>query len=160
MQAKIVNLESKKIAGYLHKCSHNNNTIPKFWQDVFADGRHTKLHGQDFVKSHGDYGVCYDEGENLCYLLGLEVKDGADVPGEFEQRDLSAGEYAVWPVKKMEFMDAWSSLTKWINESAEYNHAPSAESFELYKCECSNDVMCEACKSDNFCDVYIKVVKK
>ena len=162
MEAKIVKREPVKVAGYLHKCSHENNTVPAFWQEVLADGRHDNLHGQDFVKSHGDYGVCFMEGNNFCYLLALEVKEGANVPAEFVQRDLRGGEYAVWPVEAMNFEKAWDSLHEWIAKSTEYCGTPEDESdaFELYKCECSDGVECEACKTGNMCDVYIRVVKK
>ena len=160
MQPKIVSFEAKKIAGYLHKCTHENNTVPAFWQEVFADGRHSKLHEQSFVKDHADYGICFGEGNELCYLLGLEVAEGAEVPAEFVQRELNGGEYAAWPAEGMEFAKAWGSLHEWIAKSDEYAGAPTEDAFELYKCECTDGVECEACKSGNMCDVYIRIVKK
>lgn len=162
MQPKIVNFEARKVAGYLHKCTHENNTIPAFWQEVFADGRHEKLHSQGFVKSHSDYGVCFDGSKagEICYLLSLEVVEGKEIPAEFVQRDLNGGEYAVMPVEGMDFGKAWGSLHEWIAKSDEYAGADTEDAFELYKCECKDGVECEACKSGNMCDVYIRVVKK
>ena len=47
MEPRIAQIETIKAAGYLLKTNMTevgeNNPIPKFWEEVFADGRHKRL---------------------------------------------------------------------------------------------------------------------
>jgi len=168
MNPKIVNFGPVKVAGYLHKTSHSNNTIPAFWGEIFSDGRHEKLHQQDFVKKHGDYGVCFDcDDDNMSYIIGLEVKDGAQIPEEFHQHEIKQGLYAVLSTPPLSGADfsksiqkSWGDLYNWLEGNAEYANANGSE-FELYNCTCAEGVECEACKTGLMtCDVYVNVVRK
>ena len=173
MNPKIVTFGPVKVAGYLHKTSHSNNTLPAFWGEVSADGRHSKLHSQDFVKAHRDYGVCFNAtGDEFDYLLGLEIKDGAKVPEEFHQYEIKQGEYAVLsappapPDGNMapSIQKLWGDLYNWLGETTEYAHAgggAGGADFELYNCDCTDSVECESCKAGVMVvDVYVAVTKK
>jgi predicted transcriptional regulator YdeE len=56
-EPKIVKFGPVKVAGYLHKTSMSNNTIPAFWEEIMADGRQKNLHERDFVHRHSEYGI-------------------------------------------------------------------------------------------------------
>ena len=165
MNPKFVSFGPVKVAGYLHKTSHSNNTIPAFWQELFADGRHGKLHSADWMKDHKDYGVCFDsDGDGFSYVVGVEVKDGANVPDEFHICDLPKGEYAVFPAESIEGIpQAWQNAHDWL-ESAESNaYTKGSVDFELYDldCTCKDGAVCQNCKNNTVkCDVYVAVTKK
>jgi len=161
MQPKIVNFDHVKVAGLLHKTSHSNNTIPAFWEAVFADGRHDNLHKQDWAASHNDFGVCLGDAANpdaMDYVLGLAVKDGCAVPDEFYQVELTSGQYAMLAAPMEEIGAAWGKIYAWLNENNEYEADHSGCAFELYKCDCANGVECEACKTGTMvCEIYTAV---
>ena len=163
-EPKIVDFGPVKVAGLLHKTSHSNNTIPAFWQSVFEDGRHSNLHGQDWVASHGDFGICIEYAENpdaMDYLLGLAVKDGANVPDEFVQTDVAAGQYATLTSTVEEIGPTWGRFEAWLAKNGEYVADMSRHSFEYYKCECVGDVQCEACATGTMiCELYLAIKSK
>jgi len=170
---KIVKLEATCVAGYLHKTTHSNNTIPAFWQEVFEDGRHEKLHKQDFAANHMDYGICFDEkgdADAMNYILGLAAKPGADIPVEFVQHNLAQGEYAVIATAPTtpggaEFaaniQALWPAVYEWLENHAEYAADHEGSSFELYRCDCTDDTECQNCISGMMvCEVYVAVKHK
>jgi|GEM_PF-1026212 len=169
MNPKIVTFGPAKIAGYLHKTSMSNNTIPAFWDEIFSDGRLADLHQQDFAKDHNAYGVCFDsDGDSFSYIIGLEVKTNAQIPEKFHTHKIKQGEYAVLPTMPSpggaDFSQAiqktWGKLCDWLGESTEYARSHGSD-FELYNCSCTVDVECEACKTGLMtCDVYVAVTKK
>ena len=167
MEPKIVQRGATLVAGYVHKTTGGNNTIPAFWGEISADGRLKALHGQDFAASHADYGICFNMvGDDMDYLVGLEVKAGAAVPAGFETLELPCGEYAVFtvpPCGNEEFvpalMNVWQNSEKWL-AAAGYARAEEACDFELYKCDCKEDVMCESCETGLMhVDICIRVEK-
>ena len=155
MNPKIVTRDPVKIAGYLHKTSMEINTIPAFWQEIMADGRHEKLQSQPWVQSCADYGACFMLNDNeMEYLVGLEVKDGGDVSAEFTAREIDGGLYAVFAVPPgdhcLDFAAGWQKAGQWIEETQEYIHTVGGVDFELYKMD--DDKLT--------CDIYIAVAKK
>ncbi|MCL2396683.1 MAG: GyrI-like domain-containing protein [Defluviitaleaceae bacterium] len=171
MEPKIVNFGPVKVAGHLHKCTHGSNTIPAFWGEVLADGRHQKLHSQDFAECHNDFGICFgdaDDDQTLNYILGLAVKPGAVVPEEYHQYDIGEGQYAVLATPpnagedfSKEIQRIWPTIYGWLENNAEYAADHEASCFELYRCECKDGVECEACKTGQMvCEVYVAVKKK
>ena len=165
MNPKIVNFGPARIAGYLHKTSHSNNTIPAFWQELFADGRHGKLHSGDWMKDHKEYGVCFDADANgFSYVVGLEVKGGAEVPVGLHVCDMPKSEYAVFPAQSIESIgQTWQGAMNWLKSSESYIHIENGVDFELYDldCTCKDGIECENCKNGNVkVDVYIAVTKK
>ena len=169
MEVKIVNFGSVKVAGYLHKTSHSNNTIPAFWGEFMADGRHKRLHDADFVKSHSEFGVCFMiNDDDMDYVIGLEVKPGAQVSQEFHVCEIPASDYAVFKVPpyslnepSVNIQKTWGQAFEWLATS-EYHHNNKA-SFELYfpACTCGTDTDCAVCNSGEMhCDIYISVDKK
>ena len=159
MTPKIVNFEAVKVAGYLHKTSHKNNTVPAFWQELLADGRHTSLHESAWVADHCDYGVCFDaDAEGFSYIVGLGIKSGETVPGDLATIDIPAGEYAVLTATVSKIGETYGALMQWFETNGEYSQADEGIDFELYRCECKDDFVCDACKSgDMQCDIYFKV---
>ena len=169
MEPKIVKFGPVKVAGYLHKTSHSNNTIPAFWGEIMADGRHKKLHEAGFEKCHSEYGICFmvDE-DNMDYVVGIEAKEGAKVPEEFHICEIPEGEYAVFSVPtysleepSADIQKTWGAAFEWLDKS-EYAHN-GVVSFELYfpGCKCGTDDECAVCNSGKMvCDIYISVDKK
>ncbi|MCL2574419.1 MAG: GyrI-like domain-containing protein [Defluviitaleaceae bacterium] len=165
MNPKFVNFGPMKIAGYLHKTSMSNNTIPAFWQELFADGRHSKLHQQDWLKDHKEYGLCFDSvGDEFSYVVGVEVKNDADVSNEFHVCDLPKSEYAVFPAKSINDIPlTWKEAYEWLQSAESHFFAKGGIEFELYDldCTCVGGIECENCKNDNVgCDIYVAVTKK
>ena len=166
MYPKIVSFGPAKVAGYLHKTSMSNNTVPAFWQEIFSDGRHKKLHQQDFVKTHREYGVCFDsDGDTFSYVVGVEIKDGANVPSEFTACDLPKSEYAVFSAQSMEAIpQAWKEAYDWLHSTESHTYTKGSMDFELYETDCTSctgNAECEACENNDIkCDVYIAVTKK
>ena len=169
MEPKIVKFGPVRIAGYLHKTSHSNNTIPAFWGEIMADGRHKKLHEAGFEKCHSEYGISFMVNENdMDYVIGVEIKEGAQVPEEFYVCEIPEGEYAVFSVPfcsaddpSVDIQKTWGEVSEWLDTS-EYTHNDAA-SFELYfpGCTCDTDTECTVCNSGKMvCDIYISVDKK
>jgi len=169
MQPRFVQLDSIKIAGYLHKTSMSNNTIPAFWQEITSDGRHQKLYEAACTEGHNDYGFCVMTSEDdMDYYIGRKVVSGADVPNEFCTVTIPAGEYAVFTVPPFPMeqptdgiSETWGAAYDWLM-SSDYS-TDGSSSFELYfaNCSCTEGTTCESCATGNMeCDIYVKVDKK
>jgi AraC family transcriptional regulator len=168
MSVKVVNLPARCVAGYVLKnamTKADGNKIPAFWEEIMQDGRHNKLHAQDWIARHDDYGLCLmTDTEDMDYLIGCEVKEGASVSDEFVIHNVPAGEYVVHQsgsVDDSEFtkniMAAWDNSFNWIKNSSEYTFPPRENdaSYEFYYMADENTAT-QACH----CDVYIHIVKK
>ena len=166
MQPKFVQRSATKIAGYLHKTSMSNNTIPAFWQEIGTDGRYEKLRAQDFVAGHNDFGFCVMiNDDDMNYYVAREVEKGRDVPNDFQVAVIPAGNYAVFtvppfPMDEMSpnIADTWGAAYEWLMTS-EYT-TDGSSSFELYfpNCNCTEETTCEECATGNMtCDIYVKV---
>ncbi|MDR2183881.1 MAG: GyrI-like domain-containing protein [Clostridiales bacterium] len=169
MVPKIVKFGPVKVAGYLHKTSMSNNTIPDFWGEIMSDGRQKILHEQDFVEHHREYGICVMTNEDdMDYIVAVETKPGAQIPEKYMVFELAEGDYAVFNVPVYPMSEpspniglTWGKAAKWL-ETGEYTTDGNAN-FELYfpDCACTNDKICDLCNSGNMhCDIYIKVNKK
>jgi AraC family transcriptional regulator len=167
MEPKMVKKETIKIAGFALKTrtkdGENNKAIPQFWQDYLTDGRVQKLHSESFVKSHAEYGACFPvnpESGEFEYVIGVEVKDGNDIPKEYHVCSIPEALYAVFstpPVDKAKFSSTiqgtWNYIhSEWFPNSG-YEFADGKVDFELYDERCMGD-------TGNVCDIYIPVEKK
>ncbi|GHT69137.1 hypothetical protein FACS1894110_18040 [Spirochaetia bacterium] len=167
MEPKIVNLSAIKMAGYIinttGKDGENLRAIPQFWADYVSDGRMEKLHGENFLKSHTEYGACFPENPvtgEFEYIIGVEVKDGTRVPPVYQVRETPPAAYAVFsspPADGAGFSAAiqgmWGYIfAEWLPGAA-YQIDPNGVNFELYD---------ERCMLDNakVCDIYVPVVRR
>ena len=102
MDVKFVDRGTIKLAGYALKTTsrdgENFKAIPQFWGAYLNDGRMQKLHGEDFVKTHAEYGVCFPENADgsFEYVIGVELKDGAVAPQGYHVCEIPASSYAVF----------------------------------------------------------------
>jgi len=167
MEPKLVTLDAIKLVGYELITSTNKNEnmneIPAFWQSYLSDGRSKKLHEAGIEKSHNEYGACFPEDPEtggFLYVIGVEVKDGADVSNDFKTYELPPATYAVFtspPSNAEGFSDSiqgtWAYIMDEWFPSSGYEYAPGCVDFEFYDCE----IMM---KDEVTCDIYIPVVKK
>jgi len=167
MEPKFITRPAVKLAGYSLKTRNsdgdNNREIPAFWTAYLTDGRAGRLHQSNFIKSHDEYGACFPEDpENgeFIYVIGVEAKDGADVPGEFYTCELPPATYAVFstpPCNREIFSDniqgTWSYIMSDWFPSSGYEYAAGCVDFEFYE-------MKRMGEQNNVCDIYIPVVKR
>jgi len=155
-----------KIAGFTIKTKNvdgeNSVDIPKFWETYMSDGRQNKLHGEDFVKNHCEYGACFSvdaETGEFDYVIGVEVKDDATIPPEYHTCEIPAATFAVFrtpPAKGEGFTDsiqgAWQYIFNDWFPSSGYEYAPGCADFELYNEEWMTG-------NEIFCEIWIPVTK-
>ena len=162
MEPKMVKKEAVKIAGFAVKTTNkggeNNKAIPKFWQEYLSDGRCGKLHGESFVKDHAEYGACFlinpGTGE-FEYVIGVEIKEGADIPKEYDIRTIPEALYAVFSVPPANdanvtpaIQGTWNYIYKeWFPNSG-YEFDEGKTDYELYK------------EMGKVVEIFIPVVKK
>jgi AraC family transcriptional regulator len=166
MEPKMVKMTAVKLAGFALKTrakdGENTNAIPQFWKDCMADGRHEKLHGESFVKSHNDYGACFPENpENgeFEYVIGVEVKDNHDVPDGYHVSTIPEALFAVFstpPADDAGFSPAiqgtWKYIfSEWFPKSG-YEFDGNGVDFELYDERCMS-------ATGKVCDIYIPVTR-
>ena len=165
MEPKFVTLPAIKLAGFAIKTTstagENVKSIPTFWNDYMSGGMMEKLHAENFIKKHDEYGVCFPEdtmtGE-FEYVIGVERIDGAEIPSEYHVCEVPPATYAVFstpPSDAPNFAPAiqgtWNYIfNEWFPESG-YEYAPGCNDFELYDDRCMSD-------EGKVCDIYIPVV--
>jgi len=167
MEPKMVKKESVKIAGFALKTKtigeQNKTEITKFWLNYINDGRCKKLHSENFIKNHTEFGVCFPENpENgeFVYVIGIEVKDGCEIPNGYHVCTIPSALYAIFsspPADRANFSNeiqgTWDYIfSEWFPNSG-YEFAPNGVDFELY----DENKMGE---TGNVCEIYIPVVKK
>ena len=167
MEPKFVTLPAVRIAGYAIESTNsdgeNNREIPAFWTAYLTDGRMERLHGSDCLKKHDEYGACFaidPENGRFTYVIGVEVRDGAEIPDAFHTCDIPPATYAVFatpPCPKAEFSQniqgTWQYIMNDWFPSSGYEYAAGCVDFELYGEKCMGD-------TDNVCEIYIPVVKR
>jgi AraC family transcriptional regulator len=165
MEPKMVKKEAIKIAGFALKTTVNGRQnkidIPKFWQEYLNDGKRKKLHGENFVKSRTEFGawpqINYENGE-FVYVIGVEVKDGYDVPDEYHVCTIPEALYAVFssPPADKDFSREIQGTEEYIFSewfpNSEYEFADDKIDFELYDERNMNE-------KRYVCEIYIPVVK-
>jgi len=102
MEPKMIKKEAVRFAGFALKTTSNGQNkieIPKFWQEYLYDGRRKKLHSENFVKSHTEFGACIQinlENGEFLYVIGVEVKEGCEIPNEYHVCVIPEALYAVF----------------------------------------------------------------
>lgn len=167
MEPKFVTLPAVKLAGYALKTTtaghQNMQSIPAFWTAYMTDGRMEKLHGEAFLRRHAEYGACFPENPEtgeFNYIIGVEVKERADVPGSYHVCELPPETYAVFstpPCGGEGFVPAiqgtWGYIyNEWFPGSG-YEYAPGGVDFELYDERCMGE-------DGKVCEIWIPIVKK
>jgi AraC family transcriptional regulator len=167
MEPKMLKKEAVKLAGFAlntrTKGGENKKAIPQFWTDYLSDGRMQKLHGESFLKSHAEYGACFPENpENgeFAYVIGVEVKEGYDIPDGYHVCTIPGALFAVFsspPADESNFSPAiqgtWDYImSEWFPNSG-YEFDGNGVDYELYDERCKG-------KTGKVCDIYIPVVKK
>ncbi|MFJ7953941.1 effector binding domain-containing protein [Lysinibacillus sp. NPDC096418] len=166
MEPRFVTLPSIKLAGFAIKTTstagENSKTIPAFWNDYMSGGMMEKLHAENFIKKHDEYGVCFQEDPTTGefeYVIGVERIDGTEIPGEYHVCEVPPATYAVFsspPSDAPNFVAAiqgtWNYIfNEWFPKSG-YEYAPDCNDFELYDDRSMPD-------EGKICDIYIPVVK-
>jgi AraC family transcriptional regulator len=166
MDVQFVDRGPIKLAGYVMKTSSRNEenlkAIPQFWGEYMNDGRMEKLYGEDFLKNHAEYGVCYPEDAdgNFDYVIGVELKDGAAVTPDYHACEIPASSYAVFatpPADIKDFINAiqqtWRDIFgKWLPQSGQKINEAGL-SFELYDGDSMGD-------TPKVCKIWIPLIKK
>lgn len=166
MEPKIIKKNAVKIVGYEIETSSNDGRnfkeISLFWNSYFTDGRMEKLHSQDFVKKHTEYGVCYGfKGDgSFKYMIGVEVENFDNISAEFAKHEIPEAEFAVFTTPKANndnFTQKIQETTKFIyNEwipNSPYKFDMSSNDYELY------DERSE-CGENRVMDICIPIIKK
>ena len=136
----------------------------KFWQEHINDNSWNKLHAESFVKSHSDYGVCFinncENGESeFEYVIGLEVKDGCDIPSEYHICTIPKAMYAVFRTPPADEHDFGSSINgTWKYIFSEWFPSSGYEFSENGADFCVNDE--DLHETGNVCDIYIPIIKR
>ncbi|WP_186438482.1 GyrI-like domain-containing protein [Cohnella terricola] len=124
----------------------NNREIPAFWQRYMEEKMGERLSG--LAVTNAEYGICdefdMDSGE-FSYIIGVEVKEGAEAPEGTIRRTYPEQTYAVFTTPKVEpdrFTEAiqstWGAIFgEWLPQSG-YEHAAAAE-IEYYDERCWRD---------------------
>jgi len=167
MEPKMVKKEAVKLAGFAlqtrTKDGENFKAIPKFWCECFESGKMEKLHGESFLKKHAEYGACFmenSENGEFKYVIGVEVKEGSDIPGGYHVCTIPEALYAVFstpPCEKANLVAAIQGVWKYIYAewfpNSGYEFDGKGVDYELYDERCMGE-------TGNVCDIYIPVVKK
>jgi len=167
MDPRFVTLPAIPLAGYAIETSNidgeNNKEIPAFWMAYMTDGRMERLHGSDFLKKHDEYGACFavdPENGIFSYVIGVEVKEGAEIPEAFYTCEIPPATYAVFstpPCDKAELakniQGTWVYIMDDWFPSSGYEYAAGCVDFEYYDEKCMGE-------TNNVCDIYIPVAKR
>jgi AraC family transcriptional regulator len=167
MEHQIIKMSAFKIAGFGIKTStkdeEDNKAIPKFWGEYITDGRMEKLHNEPFRKKHTEYGVCFRENSETGefeYFIGVEIKDGFDIPKDYNIREIPEALFAVFTTPPADESNLVSAIQKtwkyiyseWFSNSG-YEFDCNSVDFELYDERCMSE-------TGKVCDIYIPVKKK
>lgn len=167
MEPTLITRPAFRLAGYSMKATSigggESQAIPAFWGAYCTDGRMEKLHQESFVTDHAEYGACFPADEAtgaFDYVIGVEVKEGAEVPAGYHACEVPVATYAVFstpPAKGDDFpqqiQGTWQVIfAEWFPTSG-YEYAPGCVDFELY----NEHAMVETGK---VAFIYIPVIKK
>ena len=165
MEPKMIIKSAVKLVGFAVKVKNKEymEAFTNLWQEYASNGKQEKLHGESFIKSHVEYGACFPENpENgeFEYVIGIEVKDGHDIPKDYHVCTIPEALYAVFsppPCDKDKLSFSISGtynyiFSEWFPNSG-YEFMENGVDF----------VFCdEHCKAETgkFTEIYIPVVKR
>jgi AraC family transcriptional regulator len=167
MEPKMLRKAAVKIAGFAirtnSKDGENLNACPNLWKEYVYEGRQKKLHSELFIKSHAEYGACFPknpENGEFEYAIGIEVKDGHDIPKEYHVCTIPEALYAVFstpPTDEANFTSSIQGMWKYIFSewfpNSGYEFMENGVDFEYYDERCQSE-------TGKIMDIYIPVVKR
>ncbi|HZH60417.1 MAG TPA: AraC family transcriptional regulator [Metabacillus sp.] len=164
MVPKIVTKPAFHIIGYELKTKNENNQnnkdIPQFWQQYMINKLDAKIPNP--IHPNVEFGICTDfkpETGEFVYIIGMEVKKGAQALEGMVYKSFPELEYAVFTTPKSNeesftssIQSTWNYIfTEWFPQSG-YEHYGEVE-FELY------DKRCYSSENKEI-DIYIPVRKQ
>jgi len=173
MKAKIVKKPAIKLAGFLLKTkelssisisrSSVKDLTSYFWHDCITNGSLQKLNNESFIKNNNQYGICIpvEQGDHeFEYVIGIEVKNGIDIPKEYHVCTIPEAMYASFktkPVDKTDFSNViertWVRIIMDWLPASEYEYINSKADFCFYDARYNN-------KKSSVCEIYLPVIKK
>ena len=173
MKPKIVKKPAIKLAGFLLKTTELSSISLSrfsfkelssyFWHDCITNGSLQKLNNESFIKNNNQYGICIPvESGNpeFEYVIGIEVKDGADIPEEYHVCTIPEATYAVFrtkPTDNKNFSNViertWAGIIMDWLPAARYVYVDSKADFCFYDVRYNN-------KKTSVCEMYLPVIKK
>lgn len=166
LEPKIIHQRKQMIAGIAKKTTHSDNQnskeIPAMWQEYIREGGMEKLHAQDFVTSHDEYGICLPldtETDTFEYVIGIAVQE--DVPTHsYQTWSIPEADYAVFTVPQStqetfvsNIQGTWNYIfNEWFPSSG-YELDSVSYDYERYPIDDMNDQSLR-------CDIYIPIAKK
>ncbi|MDR2941749.1 MAG: GyrI-like domain-containing protein [Treponema sp.] len=166
MEPKMVKKTDVKLAGFVLKTNNNGENkkaIPKFWQEYISSGKMRKLHGETFIKNHAEYGVCFitnSETGDMEYVIGIEVKDGANVPAGYHTCTIPEALYAVFSTPPSDTAAFTAAIQGTWNFIYSEWFPKSGYEFDGMKCDYEFYDERDTGEKGNVCEIYIPVVKK
>jgi len=150
MEFRIVSKPAFDVIGYSIRTKNadgqNNRDIPAFWQRYLQEKLGQPLYEQ--AASTAEYGICGDfdmESGEFSYTIGVEAKEGAEVPEGADRRHYPEQTYVVFTTPKARaeqftesIQNTWTAIfSEWFPQ-ASYEHAGASE-FEYYDERCWQD---------------------
>jgi len=175
MKPRIVKKPAIKLAGFLLKITELSSSnlsrfkiielTSYFWHDCITNGSLQKLNDEPFIKNNNQYGICIPvepENPEYEYVIGIEVKDGADIPEKYHVCTIPEATYAVFKTKltdKTNFSNVSNVIEKtwrhilsdWL-PAAGYEYIDSKADFCFYDARYKN-------KKSSVCEIYLPVIK-
>jgi len=167
MEPKIMKMPAVKIAGFLINTNTGNGEnlrkIPEFWDECIDSGRLDNLQKEPFARVQNIYGVCFPENpENgeFRYVIGVEVKDGQEIPGEYHVCTIPEALYAAFSSPPSDDATVSSSVqgtwkyifSEWFPGSG-YEFMEGGIDFEFYGDRFQGE-------TGKVAEIYVPVVKK
>jgi len=150
MEFRIVTKPAFDVIGYTIRTTgtdgQNHRDIPEFWQRYLQEKLGQPLYEQ--AASTAEYGICGDfdmESGEFSYTIGVEAKEGAEVPEGAARSHYPEQTYAVFTTPKargeqftQSIQTTWGAIyNEWFPQSS-YEHA-GANEFEYYDERCWQD---------------------
>lgn len=169
MKYRIVEKPAFSVSGLVLRTTSTDNqnlaSIPKFWQQISADGRGP----QTFAKcgAMGVLGLCYDydpKDNSFAYMAGIETPaTGVEgMPAGAESTTVPAATYAVFTAvgaMPQAIQDAWKAVyAEWFPSSG-YEHAGTPD-FEVYPPFPMGDARGNPASPECISEVWIPIRKK
>ena len=127
-QPEIVNKQDFKVIGIKTRGNNEGGELKAVWEQFNERAQELRA-----VVTGDAFGLMdnfdYENGE-FDYLAGMEVESDEEVPDGMEVWQVLAQNYAVFPARLSNLMDAYRATESWLSSSP-YRRAPGPE-FERY----------------------------
>ncbi len=156
MQHQIIALDNSPVIGYRMETTPGSADIPRFWQEIMADGRWERLMAK--ARPGGmNYGLCIHPADmtegRMDYMIAFDYDGASPVDAGMELYTVPAAAYAVFTASTKDDQDmspgiraAWAAIyNEWFPTSG-YTYDGDKPDFEAYF-------------EGGRCDIYIPVIK-